>query len=175
MRYLAILFLLISCNKYKNDYQIFSIKRHRSVNTIKQPKNNNVKGYAYFTESCKYELSKNIGQINKLIGLSNGINGVHKNSIRIGWEYDKVFKLYSYYYLNGSRHHNYITSVNTNEVFYFDVSITENNYLLTINDTTTTIKHNLNKVNTFLLYPYFGGKESNPNNQYIKIMIKFVF
>ena len=174
MKYLIICILLIGCSKYENDYKVYSIKSHRSgVHTTKQS-NNCIQGNAYFTESCEYVLTDNIGQINKLIGLCSGMNGVHQNSIRVGWEYEDSFKLYSYYYIDGVREHEYITSVQTKEVFSFEVRIDKDSYYLRINQQSTTIKHNIDNINSWVLFPYFGGEEPNPDKDKMNVMIDII-
>lgn len=174
MKHLILISLiLIGCNKYENDFKPYSVKSHRSGAHVTKS-NNSVVGQAYFTNSCEYVLTENIGQINKLIGLCDGMTGVHKNSIRIGWEYDKVFKLYSYYYIDGIRGHDYITSVETNEVFSFDVRINKDSYYLSINENVVVIPHNISKVSAWQLYPYFGGDAKNPNDNDMVIMIKTI-
>lgn len=143
----------------------YSISHHRSTNRIKKIDSHEIDGKGMFSKSCEYKLTKNIGQINKLTGLSNGLDH-HNNSIRIGWVYEGgAFDLYGYAYYNGERIEQKLTSVLTDEIFSFKVGIELNRYYIIINGIEYNTLVSFDKLdNSYLLYPYFGGKEPFPNS-----------
>lgn len=56
-----------------------------------------------FTDSCEYEIDET-SCVNKLFGFSFGLFGVHKNSARFGWTYNKetdLIVIWKYIYDNG--------------------------------------------------------------------------
>lgn len=56
-----------------------------------------------FDRSCAYEIEEK-SCVNKLWGISFGLFGVHKNSYRFGWTYNKEqdnITIWSYVYNNG--------------------------------------------------------------------------
>ena len=171
MRYLIILLsiLTIGCKKEVlidgTKFTEYTITNHRSTNQINTIKSHTIEGKGMFSKSCEYELTENIGQINKLTGLSNGLDH-QKNSIRIGWVYENcAFDLYSYYYYNGERNSQKLTSVLTDEIFTFKIWIDLLGYHIIINGVQTDIDAPFDGLDTsYLLYPYFGGKEPFPNS-----------
>lgn len=148
-------------------YTKYSIDKHKSTYDVEKIKSNKINGYAKFTTSCEYVLTENIGQINKLVGLSVGLDH-HKNSIRIGWEFDgSLFQLYAYWYIDDVRGQEYLISVNTDEKFTFTVEVTDAEFYLKVNDKEFHKEHNLSEVkDNYLLYPYFGGEEPFPGSIY---------
>lgn len=70
-----------------------------------------------FTDSCKYEIDEP-SCVNKLFGFCFGMFGVHKNSARFGWTYDKghdVVKIWRYVYENGKLEKSWIEDVRIDE------------------------------------------------------------
>lgn len=169
MKYLIpFLVLLISCHKVEVDgvvYKEYTIDKHKSVYDVEKISSHKIEGIAKFSSSCEYELTENIGQINKLIGLSSGINH-HENSIRIGWEYSQgLFYLYAYWYDSGVRDQQVITTVKTDEKFEFVVEITDTEFLIRINDKEFEHVHSMSELkDSYLLYPYFGGEAEFPGS-----------
>lgn len=166
---LTLLVTMVSCKKEVlingTNFTEYRISEHRSTNTIHKIKTHVIEGKAMFSASCEYELTENIGQINKLTGLSNGLDH-QKNSIRIGWVYENgAFDLYSYSYYNGERTEQKLTSVLTDEVFSFKIGIELNRYYIIINGVEYNTPVSFDELdNSYLLYPYFGGKEPFPNS-----------
>lgn len=163
--------ILVSCKKtevIKNDtYTIYEISNHKSTYSVEKVKSNRIEGKAFFDSSCEYKLTDNVGQINKLIGLSSGTYH-HQNSIRIGWEYmegEGFYKLFAYYYIDSKREEKYLTKVFTDEVFVFTVEISDENFYVKVNDVDFSIPHLIKEPkDSYMLYPYFGGKEPFPNS-----------
>lgn len=165
---LIIALSIVSCNKVELDgvvYKEFSIDKHKSTYDVEKISSHKIEGLAKFSSSCEYLLTENIGQINKLIGLSVGLDH-HENSIRIGWEFDQgVFKLYAYWYADGVRDQEYLTSVVTDEKFEFTVEITDTQFYVKVNESEFITEHGIDKVDdTFMLYPYFGGEAEFPGS-----------
>lgn len=70
-----------------------------------------------FTDSCGYEIDEP-SCVNKLFGFCFGMFGVHKNSARFGWTYDKghgVIKLWKYVYEGGKLEKEVIEDVQIGE------------------------------------------------------------
>lgn len=146
--------------------------------------------YVQFDESCKYELSENKTQVNKLLGIGHIHH--HINSVRLGWRYikdiDKI-ELLPYYYENGERVivDNKQTPerkiyVNCGEVFKVRFIYSFNNTLnyvqtgIYINDTMVDVhlwfnNNDMLKNLPFLYecFPYFGGKIAAPHRMVINV------
>lgn len=63
--------------------------------------------YVKFTSSCRYDLGgEDQNDWNKLYGFCRGILGIHKNSARVVWRYNKdtnMIELGMYRYISGER------------------------------------------------------------------------
>lgn len=166
---LTLLVTMVSCKKEVlidgTEFTEYRISQHRSTNAIQKIKTHEIEGKAMFSSSCEYVLTENIGQINKLTGLSNGMDH-QENSIRIGWVYENgAFDLYAYYYYKGERSEHKLTTVLTDEVFEFKISITLEGYHIDINDEKSFFNASFDELDTsYLLYPYFGGEAPFPNS-----------
>lgn len=66
-----------------------------------------IERYVTFGPGCEYDaIPYNADDVNKLVGLSFGFGGVHKNSARFGWRWSKseqCIELLAYCYVNGER------------------------------------------------------------------------
>lgn len=172
MRKLVLFILMVLTISYKKEVLIndtifteYTISHHKSTNNIQKIKSHSIDGKAMFSKSCEYVLTENIGQINKLTGLSNGLDH-QKNSIRIGWVYENgAFDLYCYAYYNSERIEQKLTSVLTDEIFTFKIWIDLSGYHIILNGVQTDINAPFDELDSsYLLYPYFGGKEPFPNS-----------
>ena len=132
-------------------------------------------GNIIFADNCKYEIDEK-SCVNKLYGFCLGLFGVHKNSIRFGWTYNKEtdnIDLWKYVYSDGKLTKKVIASCKTGE---------EHSYLIEgwickdeNNDTVYDIRFRLdgNKIDTAIvksnkwfawtLGPYFGGNTKAPH------------
>jgi hypothetical protein len=133
-----------------------------------------------FDETCLYRTKNQVNMldINKLFGLSFGYH--HNNSVRFGWRLnDSKISILAYVYRDGKRvlewdEDIYITDVNLNELYYYDIMVIKNNYILTVRDTykkiisTKIIKTGSLCKFGYFLNPYFGGDEKSPRNINIK-------
>ena len=76
-----------------------------------------------FTDSCRYEINE-ASCVNKLFGFSFGLCGVHKNSARYGWTYDKTsdsIVIWKYVYADGDLTKHTITDVKIGKKTKFDI------------------------------------------------------
>ena len=125
-----------------------------------------------FDDNCWY--INPTSSINKLYGISYGIIGIHKNSIRIGWIPDKDknrIKLYYYGYENESDHiGKHIAIIDTNveykiNMFLYIINGEPMKLCITLNN--TSIYDDICKVKInwlgFGCKPYFGGNNTAPN------------
>lgn len=126
---------------------------------------------AIFDKSCRYNLN-GIDQedINKLYGICWGFNP-HKNSYRIGWNYDlsnDIVRIYSYWYQNVERKFKEICSCIIGESVQFEIVFDRNfgaiyTTVRTLNmpKAYSVINYNFNKVSNFSyrMNPYFGGNQ----------------
>lgn len=138
----------------------------------------NMSYVAYFFSNCKYKLSENYDQINKLFGVSNTYH--HWNSARIGWrclDYENI-ELLAYCYVNGKRLYKKIATVQTNTDIKCSIRLEKDQYVFgvisgdKINET-CVIPRSKNKISDifmYKLYPYFGG--SIPAPHFMKIHLE---
>ena len=122
-----------------------------------------------FDDSCRYNIGKDQGDINKLFGVGYFPHH-HKNSVRIGWNYhpetDKI-RLYAYWYINGVRDWLYMDSVNIGDYVYASIHINRGTHKIDIQGKRFVIvrKGSLG----YLLGPYFGGNQTAPHNINLEI------
>lgn len=128
-----------------------------------------------FTDSCKYLLDEN-DQLdwNKLYGVSFGLFGIHKNSVRFVWRYNpKINKIQigAYWYLDGYRNWYLLCSVELNQLINFKITFLKDSVVFTVLDDLVPIaKYQLyidEKTLTKDKYQcgiYFGGNRRAPKN-----------
>lgn len=146
-----------------------------------------------FWDDCKYRLTENYDQINKLTGHSFNIfpwydrvekkfkPGHHKNSVRFGWRCIDGYNIevLAYVYIDGVRKHKILSSIETGCWAHLNFRETDGYYIFTMVDdsgNSSVAKFNKNETKKgFLglfinrLYPYFGGKISAPHSMNITI------
>lgn len=166
LHYLLILLVICSCGKMPTDkYKEFEIKDHYSKNRVKTKLDEPVvEGYFKLDSSCEYELTENIGQINKLIGIGFD-NDHHQNSIRIGWEWENDhYRMWAYYYMDGTRGSDYVTECVSNQEYYFRVEAQADKYVVVIDNEVIFVMGETSMDKPRLLLPYFGGEEPFPGS-----------
>lgn len=153
-----------------------------------------------FWDNCKYKLTENYDQINKLTGQSFNLfpwydkienkfkPGHHKNSVRFGWrclDGEKI-EILAYVYIDGVRNHKLMCSVETGSWVHLNFKETDNFYTFNAIDengdsSMAKFKKNDTKkgfIGLFInrLYPYFGGSISAPHNMNmtLKYLKKFI-
>lgn len=149
--------------------------RHRSTFCWRPTTQNNFTFYFSFDDTAKYILEKyNQPAINKLVGFSDGTIFHHKNSFRIGWNYNiqtDCIDIYSYIYKDSVRSEFHIGSVNINAKYEIKVRCTNESYIVKFNrnlysfERSQEIKWGYKNI----LWPYFGGIRKAPHN--IKILL----
>lgn len=133
-------------------------------------------GNITFTDSCRYEIEEK-SCVNKLFGFSFGIFGVHKNSVRFGWTYNKELNeifIWKYVYCDGKLDKEKIFSCNIGETHAYDID-TWQYYLKEEKKHVFDVRFKVdgkkigetklksNKWFTLTLGPYFGGNTRAPH------------
>lgn len=126
-----------------------------------------------FTESCIYDLiNKDSYGVNKLFGLTFGIFGVHKNSVRFGWKpFSKdVIMIYAYTYNKGVRKETQFLKVKTNEYLEMNIEVKKDKYIFKIKSldklytSVLEVQHNSIVSFGYVNFLYIGGtKKVNQN------------
>lgn len=123
-----------------------------------------------FTESCRYDIGRDQGDINKLFGIGYFPHH-HDNSVRIGWNYDIVsgkINLFAYWYAEGVRQWFYLRSVNIGEVNYFSIQVREQDHIIDVAGRKYCVDIAGRSVG-YLLRPYFGGNKTSPHTMIIDL------
>lgn len=119
-----------------------------------------------------YDIGKKQTDSNKLIGLSDGW-GHHKDSIRIGWRWNKIVKrvdIVGICYRGGKREIRTITRVDTNKKIPFTISIENNQYLIKVGNEFVTFERSSKwSFIRYFLFSYFGGTKKSPKDFKFKI------
>jgi hypothetical protein len=128
---------------------------------------------AKFDESAIYtsKTAENQYDINKLWGVSDGLNHM-KNSARIGWNYvDGEIRLHAFAHVNGEMKYQEITTVKPGQEVPCKISIHGDFYIFTANGNIVSIprKTKTTLVDGYQLFPYFGGNETTLHKITIQI------
>jgi hypothetical protein len=128
-----------------------------------------------FDQSAKYEswIKANQADVNKLTGFTEGFFP-HKNSARIGWNYDPVddvINLFAYCYNRGVRTIKQICTVDIGERFEVRIQALPGRWIFYVftdrAEEGVAIEEiqraKRGKIFGFRLFPYFGGDESAPH------------
>jgi hypothetical protein len=128
-----------------------------------------------FDKSCAYDINEK-SCVNKLWGFSSGLLGVHKNSYRFGWTYDKDTEqiiIWTYLYINGRLYKKELTTCDFDTEYEFKIKIEQNDdsakVVLKFNYLYTKVFDIPIKLNKYLLELgyYFGGKTRAPHKMNI--------
>lgn len=177
--FLTIPFILLECEKESilNDFHIYTIKNgtHSSTNDVRQFNKSKLQFIAIFDYTAKYETVDTINQadINKLYGFSDCSSGNHANSARFGWRwYQDELQIFAYCYANKVFAFRYMTSVILNEQNLYTISLEPDKYIFQVNQEPEVemTRGCDGSPARFMLYPYFGGDETAPQD--IIILIK---
>lgn len=129
--------------------------------------------FIVFDDSCKYEIDE-ASCVNKLFGFCFGF-GVHKNSIRFGWTYNKETNniyIWIYTYINGHLTKEKVFSCDVGESHFYRIEYvrlnkTHGTYLVSMKIDDEYVLKELPVVSDsfFLttLGPYFGGNTRAPH------------
>lgn len=134
---------------------------------------------AMFGEGCDKTYTANWDSINKLYGVSYGVDP-HYRSVRVGWRYNPIkeeIELFVYAYSKGIRQApKYLFSVQLHEEAHFTMFRTKNNIVVVEGrpeggKVVTEAVAGIDKpAIAFKLWPYFGGKYPAPKS--MKIFIR---
>ena len=126
-----------------------------------------------FGHDCWHEAKRiPFSGINKLCGFTVGF-GVHKNSIRVGWQPDKSGKInmFAYYYNKGIRESKKITSVDTGKDVQIELNLSNSTFSLTVAGIGYRFAFDYPRIKWgFNCFPYFGGKSVAPHNMNLKLI-----
>lgn len=145
---------------------------------------NKIDDYIYkrsfkFTDSCKYNL-KTEDQMdwNKLYGVSFGIFGIHKNSVRFTWRYNlttEKIELGVCWYLEGYKNYYKICDVEINDIINFKLTFLYDSIIFTILDDLVPIgkyvlyfNENILNKQKYECGMYFGENKRAPQTITIK-------
>ncbi len=130
-----------------------------------------------FNSSCVYDAGADQEDINKLCGINYG--GVHNNSARFGWRYNKEenkIELLAYCYDSGERlntieNEKSIGFLELNREYMIRMIVGLNAYFFCINGypSLVQIKEHKNNKLGFYCRPFFGGNKSAPHTMQIKL------
>lgn len=160
---------------YKHCHRPFPFK----ILGIKKANSQIVRRFKFLESCCYYLDNGDQYDWNKLYGVTFGLFGIHKNSVRFVWRYDPVTDkiiIAAYWYKDGERNYYTLCSIDFNEKYDFKLSITEEYVNFTV------LEDNFLKISSFELYMgreilskrkyqcgiYFGGNRRAPH----KIVIK---
>jgi len=129
----------------------------------------------YFYPNCKYQLSENYDQVNKLFGFSEGFH--HWNSARIGWRCTdgEFIELMAYAYIDGVRVIKPMIKIKTELWVFCSIQNKSSKYVfkaLNPNNQSITVSidkskkisiYSFFKLFIYRLFPYFGGKIAAPH------------
>ena len=117
-----------------------------------------------FTESCRYDIDNDQGDINKLFGIGYFPHH-HDSSVRIGWNYDLVsgkIQLWAYWYADGVRQYSYLRSVDIGMLYYFKIYIEDGEHTIDAAGRMFSVYLKPKSIG-YLLRPYFGGNRKAPH------------
>ena len=116
------------------------------------------KGTVKFSKECLAIAP--ISGHNKLTGIAGFDN--HKNSGRLVWQSDIArIAIWGYVYKDGIRTEKYITSLEVDKEYYYEVEFIMDKWFFEINNNVVSLAGNLGFWK-FKQYPYFGGLSPAP-------------
>jgi hypothetical protein len=106
--------------------------------------------------------------INKLYGITS--TKIHENSARIGWRYigNDSFEVFAYYYVQGVRDWELLTTVKVDQLVYYMVDVSNNEYTFEANNEVYSV-YDTKNIMASRAFPYFGGNNTAPSTMYFKI------
>jgi len=155
--------LLFSCNKFENEYKIFTVKKgeNRSVNTIRLINDCKIEFEAIFNHTAKYKtrLPENQMDTQKLIGFSDCGNFHHVNSARVGfrWTGEKL-ELKTYTYTNKKRDYKTIKSIPLDTPIRGLITRKGDKYHFWVDGVHVEMEANDCKCQGYTLWLYYGDK-----------------
>lgn len=156
-------------------YTTYLIRKgqHSSTSSFKSVKTSLLRFEAVFDKSAVYSttLANNQADINKLYGMSDCGSLHQTNSARFGWRwYNNRLEILGYVYNAGKWSYQYITSVELDKPYTYELSLQSQAYVFRVNGSEVTLPRGCGGQGSgYMLYPYFGGDETAPHDITIKI------
>ncbi|GGG30051.1 hypothetical protein [Pontibacter amylolyticus] len=156
-------------------YSTYLIRKgqHSTTSPYKSIKTNLLRFEAVFDKSAIYTtvLVTNQADINKLYGMSDCGSLHQNNSARYGWRwYNNRLEILGYVYNSGKWSYKYITSVDLDKPYTYEISLLSQSYLFSVNGVKVSLPRNCSGYGSgYMLYPYFGGDETAPHDITIRI------
>ncbi len=177
MRKLLLIFLtFIGYSKIGEDgFKSFKIKKgkHRSGYRYYADRRDYIEFEVIFDESAIYKSKSpsNQADVNKLYGVSDCGRDHMEYSIRFGWRYfNDSLQILWFKHTAGEFTFDVIKEINTDQIYTCSLEITENEYILCVDDVcTVTDRTCMQNYKRYYLYPYFGGDETAPHDIVIRI------
>lgn len=127
--------------------------------------------------TCMYvsKDERNQEAVNKLYGFSDGTFNHHKNSFRIGWNYDPQkdrFRIFAYSYIDRERKIAFLGYAKRDQKNSVNIKCMKGKYQVVFNNKIKYLKRSEFLFSNYkhLLYPYFGGVEVAPHHMRIEIL-----
>lgn len=174
--------ILFSCEpEMVEPYQNYIIKKGEHWSTYKQAtlQNETLNFSVIFDESAIYECEtpENQYDTNKLLGFSGCNSFHHENSARFGWSWvEGELNISAYCYVDSERIIIPIGTVEINKASDYSLTVTKDEYIFKLDNYPTVTVDRGSDCNIgfyYMLYPYFGGNETAPQDIDIKIRIKY--
>jgi len=147
---------------------------HFTSNNFGVVPSNKLKFLAKFDASAMYTTidKSNQADINKLYGFSDCSSDHQSNSARFGWRwYNNQLEILAYTYVNQKRIESFITAIDLNKAYEYELEATDTTYVFKLNgQTVETERGCAGSSDKYKLFPYFGGDETAPHA--IRIEIK---
>lgn len=164
---------------WEEPYETFIIPegKHSKGVDLQFLQTDNLTFQAIFDESAIYKskIEENQWDINKLLGFADCNSHHHENSARFGWRWlNDSLEIMAYCYADGERITEKVGNLELNEPGYFQIQLTEDTYLFTLNTlpTVNIIRENICQQGSYyMLWPYFGGDEVAPHDIKIKLKV----
>jgi hypothetical protein len=132
---------------------------------------------ARFNSTAKYDLGSAYFQDskNKLLGFSDCNSDHHENSARFAWQWNEDrLEIFAYCYVDGQRVERFIRAVELDEFSTYSLSMTESEYIFSIDASEPMRIPRGNVCETglyYMLWPYFGGTLPAPHDVAIDIQL----
>jgi hypothetical protein len=156
-------------------FKIEKAEHYSSPRLVEVLQNDRLVFKARFDRSAKYDLGGEAFQTNKnkLLGFSDCNSLHHQNSARFAWQWhNDQIEIFAYCYQNGQRMESYVGTVEIDETNLYQIQLTENEYIFSLNQEKSVIIQRGNvcdKGTYYFLWPYFGGSLPAPHEINIEI------
>ncbi|MCC9168312.1 hypothetical protein [Pontibacter harenae] len=155
---------------------VYTIKKgthYSSHNNLKQVNTSFMQFEVTFDSSAVYTTTDplNQGDLNKLYGFADCSSLHQMNSARFGWRwFENRLELHAYTYNNSSRRSEFITSVEIEKPYTYEIEVKDKEYVFRLDNQEVTLpRHCSGTAAGYQLYPYFGGDEVAPHDITIRI------